>query len=159
MHLDVSRHFYGAADIKRYIDWLSFYKFNVFHWHLCDDQGWRLEIKRYPKLTAVGAWRVDRNDKPWRTATPQEEGEMASYGGYYTQDEVRDIVAYAKVRGVEIIPEIEMPGHSSAALAAYPDLSCSHLPQTVVPGDFTLRTIPRCIVRGTRLPFGFWKGC
>ena len=158
MHLDVSRHFYGADDIKRYIDWLSFYKFNVFHWHLCDDQGWRLEIKRYPKLTAVGAWRVDRNDKPWRTALPQQEGEVPNYGGFYTQDEVREIVAYAKMRGVEIIPEIEMPGHSSAALAAYPDLSCSHLPQTVVPGGFYPKDNSTVYCAGNEATFRFLEG-
>ena len=158
MHLDVSRHFYGAADIKRYIDWLSFYKFNVFHWHLCDDQGWRLEIKRYPKLTDVGAWRVDRNKEPWRTAKPQEEGEMPTYGGFYTQEEVREIVAYAKVRGVEIIPEIEMPGHSSAALAAYPDLSCSHQPQTVVPGGFYPKDNSTVYCAGNEATFRFLEG-
>ena len=158
MHLDVSRHFYGASDIKRYIDWLSYYKFNVFHWHLCDDQGWRLEIKRYPKLTDVGAWRVDRNKEPWRTAQPQKEGETPTYGGFYTQEEVREIVAYAKMRGVGIIPEIEMPGHSSAALAAYPDLSCSHLPQTVVPGGFYPKDNSTVYCAGNEATFRFLEG-
>lgn len=158
MHLDVSRHFFGATDIKRYIDWLSFYKFNVFHWHLCDDQGWRLEIKRYPKLTDVGAWRVDRNEEPWRTARPQSEGEIPTYGGFYTQEEVREIVAYAKMRGVAIIPEIEMPGHSSAALAAYPDLSCSHLPQTVVPGGFYPKDNSTVYCAGNEATFRFLEG-
>ncbi|MFM6952584.1 MAG: beta-N-acetylhexosaminidase [Bacteroidota bacterium] len=158
MHLDVSRHFYGPTDIKRYIDWLSFYKFNVFHWHLCDDQGWRIEIKRYPKLTSVGAWRVDRNKEPWRTAQPQQEGELASYGGFYTQDEVREIVAYAKARGVEIIPEIEMPGHSSAALSAYPDLSCSHLPQAVVTGGFYPKDNSSVYCAGNEATFRFLEG-
>ena len=158
MHLDVSRHFFGVTDIKRYIDWLSFYKFNVFHWHLCDDQGWRLEIKRYPKLTEIGAWRVDRNEEPWRTARPQTEGEVPTYGGFYTQEEVREIVAYAKMRGVGVIPEIEMPGHSSAALASYPDLSCSHLPQTVVPGGFYPEGTSSVFCAGNEATFRFLEG-
>lgn len=158
MHLDVSRHFFGTTDIKRYIDWLSFYKFNVFHWHLCDDQGWRIEIKRYPKLTQVGAWRVDRNKESWRTATPQKEGEIAGYGGYYSQEEVRELVAYAKARGVEIIPEIELPGHSAAALAAYPELSCSRLPQTVVPGGFYPPGTSSVYCAGNESTFQFLEG-
>ena len=107
---------------------------NVFHWHLTDDQGWRIEIKKYPKLTEVGAWRVDREDQPWNARPAQKEGEPATYGGFYTQDEVREIVAYAAARGITVVPEIEMPGHCQSALAAYPQLSCTGGPFTVPPG-------------------------
>jgi hexosaminidase len=110
------------------------HKMNVFQWHLTDDQGWRIEIKKYPRLTEVGAWRVDREDKPWNARPPQGEGEAATYGGFYTQDEVREIVAYAAARGITVVPEIEMPGHCQSALAAYPQFSCTGGPFTVLPG-------------------------
>jgi len=121
MHLDVSRHFFSVDFIKKYIDFLTFYKFNTFHWHLTDDQGWRIEIKSYPKLTQVGAWRDSTlvghfRDKPARfDGTP--------YGGFYTQEEVKDIIKYANIRGITIIPEIDIPGHSRAIIASYPELS------------------------------------
>lgn len=110
MHLDVCRHFFSKELVKQYIDTLSKYRINYFHWHLTDDQGWRIEIKKYPKLTEVGAWRT--------------ETDGSKYGGYYTQADIKEIVQYATERHVTIIPEIEMPGHSSAAVAAYPWLSC-----------------------------------
>jgi len=134
MHLDVCRHFFSPDMIKEYIDLLSEYKFNTFHWHLTDDQGWRLEIKKYPKLTSVGAWRADRRGIPWRESKPTQPGEPTTYGGYYTQQQVRDIVAYAKERNITIVPEIEMPGHSEAAITAYPWLSCTQQPQTTITG-------------------------
>ncbi|MGN6541239.1 MAG: glycoside hydrolase family 20 protein [Ginsengibacter sp.] len=134
MHLDVCRHFFSPDMIKEYIDLLSEYKFNTFHWHLTDDQGWRLEIKKYPKLTSVGAWRADRRGIPWGESQPTQPGEPTTYGGYYTQQQVRDIVAYAKERNITIVPEIEMPGHSEAAIAAYPWLSCTQQPQTTITG-------------------------
>jgi hexosaminidase len=134
MHLDVCRHFFSPDMIKEYIDLLSEYKFNTFHWHLTDDQGWRLEIKKYPKLTSIGAWRADRRGIPWRESQPTQPGEATPYGGYYTQEQVRDIVAYAKERNINIVPEIEMPGHSEAAIAAYPWLSCAQQPQTTITG-------------------------
>lgn len=111
MHLDVCRHYFDKAFIKRYLDLMARYKLNTFHWHLTEDQAWRIEIKKYPRLTEIGAWRTG------------EDGER--YGGYYTQDDIREIVAYAQSRFITIIPEIEMPGHSVAALAAYPELSCT----------------------------------
>lgn len=117
LHLDVCRHFMPKAFIKRCLDLLARYKFNTFHWHLTDDQGWRLEIKQYPKLTEVGAWRMENGER---------------YGGYYTQDDAREIVAYAQERHITVVPEIEMPGHAVAALAAYPELSCSGNPLEVV---------------------------
>lgn len=120
MHLDVSRHFFTVDEVKRYINLIAMHKMNIFHWHLIDDQGWRIEIKKYPKLTEIGAWRVDREDKHWREREPQQPNEIASYGGFYTQEEIREIVQYAKDRYITVIPEIEMPAHVTSALAAYP---------------------------------------
>jgi hexosaminidase len=134
MHLDVSRHFFPVEFIKRYIDLIAMHKMNIFHWHLVDDQGWRIEIKKYPKLTGIGAWRADREDEPWNAREPQKPGEIATYGGYYSQDDIRDIVNYAKERYVTIVPEIEMPAHVTSALAAYPEYSCTGGPFTVPPG-------------------------
>jgi hexosaminidase len=135
MHLDVSRHFFDVGFIKRYIDIIAMHKMNVFHWHLVDDQGWRIEIKKYPRLTDIGAWRVDREDKPWRSRQPQQPGEKATYGGYYTQEEIKEVVAYAAERYITIVPEIEMPAHVSSALAAYPEYSCTGGPFSVPPGS------------------------
>ncbi len=132
--LDVSRHFIPKADVLRMIDNLSLHKINTFHLHLTDDQGWRIEIKKYPKLTKVGAWRVDREDKHWNSRPKQAAGEKATYGGFYTQDDIREMVAYAQSRFITIIPEIEMPGHATAALAGYPQFSCTGGPFTVNPG-------------------------
>ncbi len=123
MHLDVSRHFFSIEFIKRYLDYLSWCKMNVFHWHLTDSQGWRLEIKKYPKLTAIGAYRVQRPKELFSEALPMQTGEIANYGGYYTQDEVRDIIGYATKLHITVVPEIDMPGHSQAALVAYPEYS------------------------------------
>ncbi|WP_462317650.1 glycoside hydrolase family 20 protein [Marinilabilia sp.] len=134
MMLDVSRHFYSPEAVKHYIDLLATYKFNVFHWHLVDDPGWRIEIKKYPKLTEVGAWRVDHLDKVWSERPPAKEEEKPTYGGYYTQEQIKEIVAYAQARNITIVPEIELPAHSVAALAAYPHLSCTGEPQFVNTG-------------------------
>ena len=132
--LDVSRHFFPKEDVLQMIDYLSIHKINTFHLHLVDDQGWRIEIKKYPKLTSTGAWRVDREDKPWNSRPKQEAGEKATYGGFYTQADIKEIVAYAQKRFINIVPEIEMPAHVTAALAAYPQFSCSGGPFTVLPG-------------------------
>ena len=134
MHLDVCRHFFGPEMVKEYIDLMAAYKFNTFHWHLTDDQGWRIEIKKYPKLISVGAWRADRTGIPWSECQPTQPGEETSYGGYYTQEQIRDIVAYAKEKNITIVPEIEMPGHSAAAISAYPWLSCTQQPQSTITG-------------------------
>lgn len=134
LHLDVSRHFFPIPVIKEYIDLMSNYKLNTFHWHLVDDQGWRIEIKKYPKLTEVGAWRVNQNDKIWGSRPQAQPGEVPDYGGYYTQQEIREIVAYAKERHVNIVPEIEMPGHVASAIASYPELSCKQQPQLQMTG-------------------------
>jgi hexosaminidase len=136
MHLDVSRHFFPKEFIKKYIDLIAMYKMNRFHWHLTDDNGWRIEIKKYPKLTEIGAWHVDREDLPWRDRPAQKPGEAATYGGFYTQDDIREIVDYATKQYVTIIPEIEMPAHSVEVLAAYPQLSCTGGPFTVPPGSY-----------------------
>ncbi len=134
MHLDVSRHFFDKEFVKRYIDLIAMHKMNVFHWHLTDDNGWRLEIKRYPKLAEKSAWRVDREDQPWRGRTPPKPGEKATYGGYYTHEDVKEIVTYAGRRHITVVPEIEMPGHTSEVFAAYPELSCRGKQLYVQPG-------------------------
>jgi hexosaminidase len=121
MHLDVSRHFFPVSFVKKYLDLMSQYKFNQFHWHLTDDQGWRIEIKKYPKLTEIGSKRSETMKE--KNFTPYV-GDGVPVSGFYTQDEIREVVAYAKARRINIIPEIELPGHSSAALTAYPQLGC-----------------------------------
>lgn len=129
MHLDVSRHFFPLPFVKKYIDILALHKMNSFHWHLTDDQGWRIEIKKYPLLTAVGSKRhetmVDKHFEPYiGDGTPVE--------GYYTQDEIKEVVQYAQARHIQVVPEIEMPGHAMAALAAYPNYSCFRSPLDVM---------------------------
>ena len=128
MHLDCARHFFSIDFVKRYIDLLALHNMNTFHWHISDDQGWRIEIKRYPRLTEVGSMRsqtvVGRN-APIFDATP--------YGGFYTQEQARDIVSYAAERHITVIPEIDMPGHMLALLAAYPELGCIGGPYAVEP--------------------------
>lgn len=129
MMLDVGRHFFPVAFVKKYIDLIAFHKMNRFHWHLTEDQGWRVEVKKYPKLAEIAAYRDESlighyRDQPW-----QFDGEK--YGGYYTQEEMREVVAYAAERHITVIPEIEMPGHSMAALAAYPELGCLDGPYEV----------------------------
>ncbi|NIM51055.1 MAG: family 20 glycosylhydrolase, partial [Gemmatimonadales bacterium] len=125
MHLDVGRHFFPVPFIKNYIDLLAMYKMNTFHWHLTEDQGWRIEIKKYPRLTEVGGFRketiLEKNFDPYI-------GDGIPYGGFYTQEEIREVVAHARARYVAVIPEIEMPGHSTAALAAYPEFACTEGP-------------------------------
>ncbi|MDD3789289.1 MAG: family 20 glycosylhydrolase [Petrimonas sp.] len=122
--LDVSRHFFTVDEVKRYIDDMAKYKYNRFHWHLTDDEGWRIEIKSLPKLTEVGAWRVEKIGTFGDMSKPLP-GEPKNYGGFYTQDQIRDIVKYAADRFVQVMPEIDVPGHSLAAIASYPELSCT----------------------------------
>jgi hexosaminidase len=136
MHLDVSRHFFPKEFIKKYIDLIAFHKMNVFHWHLTDDNGWRIQIDRYPLLTEVAAWRADREGIPWTECQPQRDGEPANYGGFYTKADIREIVEYARQRFVTIIPEIEMPGHTSEVFAAYPEYSCNGKKGTVQTGSY-----------------------
>jgi hexosaminidase len=122
--LDSVRHFFNKDEVKKCLDWMALHKLNMFHWHLDDDSGWRIEIKKWPLLTEVGAWRSDIlfNLNPRSTTAYRDDG---YYGGFYTQDDIREIVAYAAQRHITIVPEIEMPGHSTAALAAYPQFSCN----------------------------------
>lgn len=118
--LDEGRHFFGKENVKKILDIMASYKMNRFHWHLTEDQGWRIEIKRYPKLTETGAW---RNSRTLGYAEVKPDG--MNYGGYYTQDDAREIVEYARARFIEIVPEIDLPGHSQAAVASYPEfLAC-----------------------------------
>jgi len=124
MHLDVGRHFFGPDEIKKYIDYLALLKMNYFHWHLTEDQGWRIEIKSFPKLTEHGSVRKETLVGHYSDEPHQFDG--TPYGGFYTQEEVKDIVAYAAQRHITVIPEIEMPGHAQAAISAYPELGCTN---------------------------------
>ncbi len=124
MMLDVSRTFFPKEYVKQFIDLMARYKYNVFHWHLTDDQGWRVEIKSLPRLTQIGAWRAPRTGR-WTNRENPIPGEVQSYGGFYTHEDIREVVQYATERQIMVVPEIDMPGHSLAAIAAYPNLTCS----------------------------------
>ena len=128
--VDVSRHFFTKEEIKHFLDVMALHKFNVFHWHLVDDQGWRVEIKRYPRLTEIGAWRngIGFGLDAGASRNYRADGR---YGGFFTQDDVREIVAHAASRQITVVPEIELPGHSTAALAAHPEFSCSGGPYAI----------------------------
>ena len=139
--LDVSRHFFPKEYILKTLDRMAMLKLNTFHFHLVDNEGWRIEIKKYPKLTEVGAWRVDQEDKLWGERTPNSANAFANpatapkkYGGFHTQEDIKEIVAYASARGITVIPEIEMPAHAMSAIAAYPKLSCHKRPIGVPSG-------------------------
>ena len=136
MHLDVSRHFFQPSFIEKYIDYISMMKMNVFHWHLVDDGGWRLEIKKYPKLTSIGAWRygITTNWDQSQLRFDPSSG-LPKYGGFYTQAQVREIVKYAADRNVNVVPEIEMPGHTMPVFAAYPDMMCQNQPESKLTGQ------------------------
>lgn len=155
--LDVSRHFFAPELVKEFIDLLALYKMNVFHWHLTDGTGWRLEIKKYPKLTEQAAWRVDDWGKPWNWAEVAFNADRtkATYGGFYTQEQAKDIVAYAKARNITVVPEIEMPGHSSAAMAAYPELSCNPSVHFGKTGDFFANKVDGNYCPGNDAAFAF----
>ena len=133
--LDSVRHFQSPAFIKQLIDWMALHKLNMLHWHLTDDQGWRLEIRKYPRLTEVGAWRVPAGAGAAADIDPAT-GKPRLYGGYYTQDQVRDIVAYAQARNITIVPEIDVPGHALAAIVAYPKLGVLDNPPKAVMSDW-----------------------
>lgn len=140
--LDVSRHFFTKDEVKKYIDEMARWKFNTFHWHLTDDEGWRIQIKSLPKLTEIGAWRVQRYGHFGDRDFPKP-GEPATDGGFYTQDDIREVIQYATERNITIVPEIDVPGHSMAAIASYPELSCTK--------DTSTRVSPGC-------PFSEWYG-
>jgi hexosaminidase len=181
--LDVSRHFFTKSEVEALLDEMAWHKLNVFHWHLTDDQGWRIEIKKYPRLTEVGAWRkaIGFGLDP---KASQDYGADGRYGGFYTQDDIREVVAYAAARHIMIVPEIEMPGHSSAALMAYPQFSCTGGPFTTdLPGGvfngvycagndaafgfvedvltevFELFPGPFVHIGGDEVPVDNWKNC
>ena len=137
--LDVSRHFFNKDQVKVLIDQIAALKMNRLHLHLTDDQGWRLEIKNYPKLTEVGAWRVDYTNydesiSDWWGRPTQQPGQEATYGGYYTQEDMKEIISYAKERFIEVVPEIDMPGHAQAVIAAYPEIGCVNAAPYVATG-------------------------
>ena len=134
MMFDVARHFFTMDEVKQFIDNMVKYKYNKFHWHLTDDQGWRIEIKSLPKLTEVGAWRAPREGK-WTTFSKPTPDEPKTYGGFYTHEDIREIIRYADERFVTVLPEIDVPGHSLAAVAAYPELSCTPGTYQVSSGD------------------------
>lgn len=128
LHLDVSRHFFTVEEVKKMLELMAYYKFNRLHFHLTDGPGWRLEIKKYPRLTEVGAWRADKTDREWNwretEISPNGLYKQKRYGGFYTQEEIKELVRFAEERHILIVPEIEMPGHSFAAMMAYPELVC-----------------------------------
>ncbi|MDP4183798.1 MAG: family 20 glycosylhydrolase [Bacteroidota bacterium] len=182
--LDVSRHFFSKEFVKKYIDQMAQYKFNVFHWHLSDNNGWRIEIKKYPKLTEVGAWRVPRTGVYGSYEGPRE-GEKATDGGFYTQEDIKEVVKYAQDRNITILPELDMPGHSMALAAAYPAVSCTQQQSTVYPGGGPCGDNVLCVgnednftmiddiltevaalfpgkyihIGGDEVDKGFWKAC
>ncbi len=140
MHMDVSRHFFDKEVVKRQLDAMAYFKMNRLHWHLVDGAGWRIEIKKYPRLTEFAAWRPFETLNEWWTGgrTFCEQDDSRAVGGFYTQDEIREVVAYAAERHITVIPEIEMPGHSEEVFACYPELSCSGNPY--VNADFCIGT-------------------
>lgn len=150
--LDVSRHFFTKQEVKRFIDQMSEYKYNVFHWHLTDDQGWRVEIESLPRLTTIGAWRAPRVGNWWERE-PQLKTDSLSYGGYYTQEDIKEIVEYARQRYVTVVPEIDIPGHSLAALTAYPEISCTGGPFQVNVGNTFYTKIENSLCAGNEQTF------
>jgi hexosaminidase len=153
MHLDEGRHFFGMDFVKKYIDFIAMYKLNTFHWHLTEDQGWRIEIKKYPKLTSVGGYRNANIIGRY----PGKGSNNTRYGGFYTQAQIKEIVKYAADRFVTIIPEIEMPGHASAAIAAYPELSCFPNESTpAIPTMHSAATLEALKKPGTKIVQETW---
>ncbi|MEM9143055.1 MAG: family 20 glycosylhydrolase, partial [Bacteroidota bacterium] len=151
--LDVSRHFFPKEYILRTIDRLAFLKMNTLHLHLVDDQGWRIEIKKYPELTKKGAYRVNQENRHWNNRETPKPGDKATYGGFYSQEEIREIVAYAASRGITVVPEIEMPAHVMSAIAAYPELSCTEEPIAVPSGGVWPITEIYCVGKESTFTF------
>ncbi len=150
--LDVSRHFFTKAEVMEFMDQMAACKLNVLHLHLTDDQGWRLEIAGAPELTAIGAWRVPRQGD-WWSFDPPQPGEAATYGGYYTRADVAELVAHARSRQIALVPEIDVPGHSMALLAAHPELSCLGGPFRVNPGSQFYTQIENAVCPGKEATF------
>lgn len=151
---DVSRHFFTIDELKRLIDQMVIYKFNLLHLHLTDDNGWRLEIKQLPDLTKVGAWRVPRTGL-WGNSESPQDGEEATYGGFYTQEQIKDLIAYAGQRYVQILPEIDVPGHSLSAIASYPYLSSTNMQYKVSPGSRFYGKVDNSLCPGKETTFEF----
>ncbi|WP_117882972.1 glycoside hydrolase family 20 protein [Aureibaculum luteum] len=151
--LDLSRHFFPKEYILKTIDRLAMHKMNVLHLHLVDDQGWRMEIKKYPKLTEIAAWRVDQEDKHWNARDKNDPNVKGTYGGFLTQKELKEIVAYASEKNIEVIPEIEMPAHVTSVMAAYPHLSCFGKPVAVPSGGVWPITDIYCAGKETTFEF------
>lgn len=151
--LDLSRHFFPKEYILKTIDRLAMHKMNVLHLHLVDDQGWRMEIKKYPKLTEVAAWRVDQEDKHWNARITNDPKDKGTYGGFLTQKELKEIVAYAAQNNIQVIPEIEMPAHVTCVMAAYPELSCFEKPVAVPSGGVWPITDIYCAGKETTFEF------
>ena len=151
--LDVSRHFFEKDYIKKHIDRMAFLKLNTLHLHLVDDQGWRIEIKAFPKLTEVGGFRVNQEDKPWNKRAENNPEDKAGFGGFYSQEDIKEIVEYAQEKGISIIPEIEMPAHVMSAIAAYPWLSCSEKPIAVPSGGVWPITTIYCAGKDSTFEF------
>jgi hexosaminidase len=152
--LDVSRHFFAKEEVKAYIDQLAEYKMNVFHWHLSDDQGWRIEIKSLPKLTEIGAWRAERVGDWWQR-NPREENEPVTYGGFYTHEDIKEVVQYAKDRFVEVVPEIDVPGHSLSTIVAYPEISCTQTVKDINVGNKFYTVDENSLCPGKELTFEY----
>jgi hexosaminidase len=150
--LDVSRHFFTKAEVMEYMDQMAACKLNILHLHLTDDQGWRIEIAGAPELTAIGAWRVPRQGD-WWSFDPPQPGEAATYGGYYTRADVSELVAYARSRHITLVPEVDVPGHSLALLAAHPELSCLGGPFQVNPGSKFYTEIENAVCPGKEATF------
>lgn len=143
-HLDCCRHFFNVKQIKKHLDLMAAFKLNKFHWHLADDQGWRIEIDQYPQLNDIGSWHVDRCHQPWGEEEPPHPGEEPTYGGFYTKSEIAEIVKYAADRNIEVIPEIDLTSHCSPILAAYPELACNNQAYTVAIGPCWPSTAVLC---------------
>ena len=151
--LDVSRHFFDKNYVKEVIDGLAMHKMNVLHLHLVDDQGWRIEIKKYLKLTGIGGFRVDQEDAGWSAREVNKPTDKADFGGFYTQEDIKEIVSYAASKGIEVVPEIEMPAHVMSAIAAYPELSCFEKPIAVPSGGVWPITEIYCAGKDTTFEF------
>ena len=152
--LDVSRHFFTIEEVKKMVDEMARYKFNILHLHLTDDQGWRMEIKSYPELTTKGAWRVPRTGLWWDREKPQP-GEAATYGGYYTQQQLKELVVYCAEKNIQVMPEIDVPGHSLAAIAVFPYLSCTKKNYEVNPGSKFYTEDENALCAGNESVYGF----
>lgn len=152
-HLDCCRHFFTVKEIKKHLDVMASYKFNRFHWHLADDQGWRIETDLYPQLNDIGSWRVDRSGQPWGEASPAKPNEEPTYGGYYSKQDIQEIVQYAAERHIEVVPEIDLTSHCCAILASYPELACNGALHSVALGPQWPNNALLCVGKDQTIEF------